>query len=402
MKSIKEVDLDNKRVILRCDFNVPMSLGKITDDTKIRKSLKTIEYLISKNCKIVIMSHLGKIKFESDLEKNSLLPVSERLSELLGREIKFSPKTRGIELDVMVAELKPGEIILMENTRFEDLPLKLESGNDAGLSDYWSSFGDIFVMDAFASSHRKHASTNGIAKLLPTYYGLLVEEEVKNLDKYIIYPQKPFTVLMGGAKVDDKLDLIEAMLKKCDYLVLTGGLANTCLRALGFNVGESLVSLNNEIIERIKKILVDYQSKIVLPLDVIVGNTYDTSYVDYKLIDQISVDDIIGDIGSKTISKIEEIVKLSNTIFVNGTVGKYEDMKFANGTKDLFKILKESNKTVVIGGGDTAAAINILGFKDAFTYVSSGGGATLEYLTLGHMKAFEGIKEDQEYEVLDI
>ena len=402
MKSIKEVDLDNKRVILRCDFNVPMSLGKITDDTKIKKSLKTIEYLISKNCKIVIMSHLGKIKFESDLEKNSLLPVRDRLSELLNKDVKFSPKTRGIELDVMVAELKPGEIILMENTRFEDLPTKLESGNDAGLADYWSSFGDIFVMDAFASSHRKHASTNGIAKLLPTYYGFLVEEEVKNLDKYIIYPKKPFTVLMGGAKVDDKLDLIEAMLKKCDYLVLTGGLANTCLRALGFNVGESLVSLNNEIIERIKKLLVDYQSKIVLPLDVIVGNTYDSSYVDYKLIDQVSVDDIIGDVGSKTISKIEEIVKISNTIFVNGTVGKYEDMKFANGTKDLFKILKESNKTVVIGGGDTAAAINILGFSDAFTYVSSGGGATLEYLTLGHMKAFEGIKEDQDYEILDI
>ncbi|MBO4245461.1 MAG: phosphoglycerate kinase [Bacilli bacterium] len=394
MKTIEQMDLDNKRVILRCDFNVPMTLGKINDDTKIQKSLKTIQYLIDHNCRIVIMSHLGKIKFEDDLPKNSLAPVCTRLSELLNRPVKFSPKTRGVELDTMVAGLQPGEVLLMENTRYEDLPFKLESKNDAGLADYWSSFGDIFVMDAFASSHRKHASTNGIAKLLPTCIGYLVMEEVENLDKYIINPKKPFSVLMGGAKVDDKLDLIEAMLKKCDYLVLTGGLANTCLRTLGFNVGESLVSLNQDIIERLKKILYDYKDKIILPLDVIVGNTYDSSYVDYKLIDQISVDDVIGDVGNKTIEKIKELVAISNTIFVNGTVGKYEDMRFANGTKDLFNVLKESNKIVVIGGGDTSAAINTLGFNGCFNYVSSGGGATLEYLTLGHMKSFEDIKGD--------
>lgn len=393
MKHIEEMDLDNKRVILRCDFNVPMSLGKITDDTKIKKSLKTINYLISKNCRIVIMSHLGKIKLEDDLKKNSLEPVQACLAELLNRPVLFSPKTRGIELDVMVANLKPGEVLLMENTRYEDLPYKLESKNDAGLADYWSSFGDVFVMDAFASSHRKHASTNGIAKLLPTCVGYLVTEEVENLDKYVMNPVKPFTVLMGGAKVDDKLDLIEAMLKRCDYLVLSGGLANTCLRTLGFNVGESLVCLNEEIIARLKNILLEYKDKIILPLDVIVGNTYDSSYVDYKTIDQVSVDDIIGDVGMKTIEKIKDVVNLSNTIFVNGTVGKYEDMKFANGTKDLFSILKASNKTVVIGGGDTSAAINILGYADSFTYVSSGGGATLEYLTLGHMASFEGIED---------
>ena len=393
MKHIEEMDLENKRVILRCDFNVPMALGKITDDTKIKKSLKTINYLISKNCRIVIMSHLGKVKLEDDLKKNSLEPVQVRLAELLNHPVKFSPKTRGVELDVMVAELKPGEVLLMQNTRYEDLPYKLESKNDAGLADYWSSFGEVFVMDAFASSHRKHASTNGIAKLLPTCIGYLVAEEVENLDKYVMNPVKPFTVLMGGAKVDDKLDLIEAMLKRCDYLVLSGGLANTCLRTLGFNVGESLVCLNEEIIARLKNILLEYKDKIILPLDVIVGNTYDSSYVDYKTIDQVSVDDIIGDVGMKTIEKIKEVVKLSNTIFVNGTVGKYEDMKFANGTKDLFNILKESNKTVVIGGGDTSAAINILGFANSFTYVSSGGGATLEYLTLGHMASFEGIED---------
>lgn len=393
MKHIEEMELDNKRVILRCDFNVPMTLGKINDDTKIKKSLKTINYLISKNCRIVIMSHLGKVKLEEDLKKNSLLPVKERLSELLGIPVKFSPKTRGVELDQMVAELKPGEVLLMENTRFEDLPYKLESKNDAGLADYWSSFGDVFVMDAFASSHRKHASTNGIAKLLPTCIGYLVAEEVDSLDKYVMNPKRPFTVLMGGAKVDDKLDLIDAMLKKCDYLVLTGGLANTCLRTLGFNVGESLVSLNEDIIKRLKDILLTYKDKIILPLDVIVGNTYDSSYVDYKTIDQVSVDDVISDVGNKTIEKIREVVSLSETIFVNGTVGKYEDVKFANGTKDLFNVLKASQKTVVIGGGDTSAAINLLGFNDTFTYVSSGGGATLEYLTLGHMASFEGIED---------
>ena len=393
MKHIDEMELDNKRVILRCDFNVPMTLGKINDDTKIKKSLKTINYLISKNCRIVIMSHLGKVKLEEDLKKNSLLPVKERLSELLGIPVKFSPKTRGVELDQMVAELKPGEVLLMENTRFEDLPYKLESKNDAGLADYWSSFGDVFVMDAFASSHRKHASTNGIAKLLPTCIGYLVAEEVDSLDKYVMNPKRPFTVLMGGAKVDDKLDLIDAMLKKCDYLVLTGGLANTCLRTLGFNVGESLVSLNEDIIKRLKDILLTYKDKIILPLDVIVGNTYDSSYVDYKTIDQVSVDDVISDVGNKTIEKIREVVSLSETIFVNGTVGKYEDVKFANGTKDLFNVLKASQKTVVIGGGDTSAAINLLGFNDTFTYVSSGGGATLEYLTLGHMASFEGIED---------
>lgn len=391
MKTIEEMDLTNKRVILRCDFNVPTMLGKITDDTKIVRSLKTIKYLIDHNCKIVIMSHFGKIKFEEDKKKYSLKIVADRLQELLNRQVLFSNETRGANLDTMVNNLNPGDILLMENTRYEDIPYRLESGNDAGLADYWSSFGDVFVMDAFASSHRKHASTNGLAKLLPTCIGYLVMEETSNLDRLVINPAKPFVVLMGGAKVDDKLDLIESMLTKCDYLILTGGLANTCLRTLGFNVGESLVTLNSEIIERLKKVLFTNKEKIALPLDVIVGNTYDDSYADYKLISEIETDDVISDIGIKTINRINEIILQAQTIFVNGTVGKYEDMKFSNGTKEVFNILKNSHKTVVIGGGDTASAINALGFNDVFNYVSSGGGATLEYLSLGHMKAFEDI-----------
>lgn len=394
MKTIEEMDLKNKRVILRCDFNVPMQNGNISDDTKIKLSLKTINYLIDNGCKIVIMSHFGKVKTEDDLIKNSLLPVAKRLEELLNRPVKFSPKTRGIELDVMVAELKNGEVLLMENTRFEDLPDKLESKNDAGLADYWSGFGEVYVMDAFASSHRKHASTNGIAKLLPHCIGYLVDEETKALNDTVINPVKPFTVLMGGAKVDDKLDLIESMLKKCDYLVLSGGLANTCLMTLGFKVGESLVTKDPEILERLKKVLYTYKDKIILPIDVIVGNTYNDQYAEYKTLNEIEVDDIISDIGINTINRIKETINNSNTIFINGTVGKYEDMKFANGTRDVFNALKNSSKTVIVGGGDTTAAINKLGFTNVFKHVSSGGGATLEYLTLEHMACFEGVKEE--------
>ncbi len=394
MKLIDEVNIDNQRVILRCDFNVPVLLGKIMDDTKIKASLKTINYLIEHNCKVLIMSHFGKVKFETDKEKYSLKIVADHLEKLLNKRVLFSHETRGANLELMVKNLNFGEVLLMENTRYEDIPYRLESSNDAGLADYWSSFGDIFVMDAFASSHRKHASTNGIAKLLPTYIGFLVKDEITNLDRLLKDPAKPFTVIMGGAKVDDKLDLIKSMANLCDHLIITGGLANTCLRTLGFNVGESLVSYNQDIINRLKEILFNYKEKIILPLDVIVGNTYDANFADYKLINEISVDDVISDIGIKTITKIKDIVNESQTIFVNGTVGRFEDLKFCNGTREVLDILKNSHKHVIIGGGDTTNAINSLGYTNAFDYVSSGGGATLEYLATSKMQALDGIAKE--------
>ncbi len=401
-KTLRNTDVKNKRVVLRCDLNVPIKDGFILDDSKIKASLETINYLIENDCKIIILSHLGKVKTKADKAKNTLEPVYNRLRELLKREIYFSRETRAVNLYMQVESMLPKDVLLLENTRFEDLNGNLESGCDPQLSMYWASLCDVFVMDAFGTSHRKHASTYGISKYVPSCIGFLVEKELTCLDKFVINGKRPLTIVMGGAKIEDKIGLIEKFLDKCDYLLLTGGIANTFLKVLNINIGASLCSKNPEILEKVKNMLLNYRDKIMLPLDVIVANTYDENYVKYKRLNELDENDIILDCGNKTIEKYKTAIDESETVFVNGTMGKYEDIRFANGTKEFLRMLSLSNKILVAGGGDSVSAINNFGYSNAFTYLSSGGGATLEYLTTNKLPGLEGIDEDDEVEVLDM
>lgn len=401
-KTLRNTDVKNKRVVLRCDLNVPIKDGFILDDSKIKASLETINYLIENDCKIIILSHLGKVKTKADKAKNTLEPVYNRLRELLKREIYFSRETRAVNLYIQVESMLPKDVLLLENTRFEDLNGNLESGCDPQLSMYWASLCDVFVMDAFGTSHRKHASTYGISKYVPSCIGFLVEKELTCLDKFVINGKRPLTIVMGGAKIEDKIGLIEKFLDKCDYLLLTGGIANTFLKVLNINIGASLCSKNPEILEKVKNMLLNYRDKIMLPLDVIVANTYDENYVKYKRLNELDENDIILDCGNKTIEKYKTAIDESETVFVNGTMGKYEDIRFANGTKEFLRMLSLSNKILVAGGGDSVSAINNFGYSNAFTYLSSGGGATLEYLTTNKLPGLEGIDEDDEVEVLDM
>lgn len=390
---IQDMAVNNKRVLLRCDFNVPIKDGIILDDSKIVAALNTINYLIKEKAKIIILSHFGKVKTEEDKEKNSLAPIAEHLQKLVNTKVIFSKQTRSIYLASKIEELNPGEIIVLENTRFEDIPNKLESNNDSQLAEYWASLADIYCLDAFGSAHRKHASTYGVAKLLPSCTGFLVQHEMEMLNRYILSAEHPFTIVMGGAKVEDKVELIEALLPKCDHLLITGGIANSCLSTLGFNVGNSLKTNDLEILARIKTILITYKEKIMLPVDVIVGRAYNDSYIEHINIDKVEDDDIIYDVGMKTINKYSEIINNSKTIFVNGTAGKYEDIRYATGTRELLNNIVNSNAIKVVGGGDGVSAVKHFKVGEKFTFLSTGGGATLEYIINNGLPAIDNIEE---------
>lgn len=384
MNYFKNIKIKNKRVILRCDLNVTIKDGIIIDDTKIVKSLNTINYLLQNNNSIIILSHLGKIKSDSDKEKNTLYPVYIRLKELLNTNIYFSPYTKGEELEKIAYNLKEKEILLIENTRHEDYPEKLESGCDMKLSKYWASLGNVFINDAFGTSHRKHASNYGITRYLPSYYGKLINEEKTKLDELINAPEKPFLVIMGGAKVEDKLKLISELLPICDKLIVGGGIANTFMYSLGYNIGESLLSLEN--IDEIKELINKYKDKIITPTDFYVSNN---EIKKYRKLDEIENNDIIYDIGEKTIEEYTTVINNSKTVFINGTVGLYENKDFEFGTKTLFEILANSDAKIFVGGGDAVSAANKLGFENSFYYKSTGGGATLEYIINKKMSALE-------------
>ena len=393
---LQDTNVLNKRVIVRCDFNVPVKDGRILDDTKIKASLETINYLIDKNCKIILLSHFGKVKTEEDKRKYSLKIVAERLNKLVSSNVIFSPETRSSLLEIKATELQPKEILLVENTRFEDVPNGFESNNDPQLAAYFASLGDVFVLDAFASSHRMHASTSGIAKFIPSCLGFCVQKEMEMLNKYVLNPVSPFTIIMGGAKITDKLPLIEKLLPKCNHMLLTGGLANSCLKSLGLNVGKSLASDEAETLIKVKDILREYNKKIVLPFDAIVGKKYDDNYVASKDINKVSSDEIVGDIGPKTLNVYKKIIDESKTIFMNGTAGIYEDAKFSNGTLELLNIVTSSMAKTIAGGGDCIGAIRKFNMMDKFTYISTGGGATLEYIINETLPAIAAISDKEE------
>ena len=371
MKTIKDIDIKNKKVVLRLDFNVPVESGIIKDNSKIVKSLKTINYLLENNCKVIILSHFGRIKTEEDKKKNSLKVVAKELANLLKKEVKFLDNSYGKKVKEIVDKASLGEVILLENTRFMDIPVKKESSNDLELAKFWASLGDIYINDAFGSMHRCHASTAGIAKYLPHAIGFLVMDELSHLNSLVHNTPHPFTVFMGGAKVDDKLPIIKSLIDRCDYLLLGGGIANSFLKAKGADVGASIATSDEDVLKEIRTIMANNKGKIILPVD-------------------FTIDDgVIYDIGSKSIDLYKKYINNSRIIFVNGTCGKFEDERFMEGTINLFKILSESTAKVIVGGGDTASACSKFGFSDKFYYVSSGGGATLEYIADRTLKALE-------------
>ena len=378
-KTIRDYDIKDKKVIIRCDFNVPMKDGEIVDDNRIKASLDTIRYAIDNGARVILMSHLGRIKTKEDLEKNSLEAVALRLSELLNKEIIFVDETRGELVDQEVANLKSGEVLLIQNTRYEDLDGKKESGNDKELGKYWASLGDIFINDAFGTAHRAHASNVGIASHIPSGVGFLIEKELKIMLEAINNPKRPLTIILGGSKVSDKIGVIENLVKKADYILIGGGMAFTFLKASGLSVGSSLVDDN--YIDFCKKILKGNENKIILPIDVVAAKEIkEDSDSRECFISDIKQDEMGLDIGHQTVKLFKHYIDDSKTVIWNGPVGVFEIEKFSRGTIGLCDIIKKDDVTSIIGGGDTGAAIIKLGYKEDVTHISTGGGASLELL----------------------
>lgn len=390
MKRVRDINIDNKRVLIRCDFNVPMKDGEITDITRIQAALKTIKYCLDHNCKIILFSHLGRVKEQADLKKNDLAPVAKKLSELLRKDILFCSNTRGIELEEIAKSMKEKDILLVQNTRYEDLDGKKESGNDEELGAYWASLGEVFINDAFGTIHRAHASNVGIAKHLESCAGFLIEEEMDKLS-ILDSPERPYMVILGGAKVSDKIGVIENLVKKADKILIGGGMAFTFLKAQGKNIGKSL--LDADSLEFCQKILSQYEDKIILPSDFAVTNEYtDNEELRFKTADNIDDNEMGLDIGFQTIEKYKEILKDAKTVVWNGPLGVYEFEKYKRGTNSILKYLVEANCKTILGGGDIVAAATAADYKDKVYHASTGGGATLEYLEGKSLPGIEAIK----------
>jgi phosphoglycerate kinase len=379
-KTLEDLHVSGKKVLVRVDFNVPIKDGQITDDNRIIQALPTIEYLIDEDAKIILFSHLGRIKTEEDLKKNSLKVVAERLSELLDKPVNFVPQTRGEALEAAINNMKNGEIVMVENTRFEDLDGKKESKNDPELGAYWAGLGDVFVNDAFGTAHRAHASNVGIASLKEAAAGYLMEKELHFIGDTVDNPERPFVAILGGAKVSDKIGVIENLLKKADKVLIGGGMAYTFMKSQGYNIGTSIVE--DDKLELAKSLLQQAKGKLILPVDLVVTTEFsadaayrETTYKDIR-------DDEMGlDIGSKTIKLFKKELKGAKTVIWNGPVGVFEFENFAKGTKAICETLANlKNAKTIIGGGDSAAAAIQMGYAERFTHISTGGGASLEFL----------------------
>ena len=391
-KTVRDFKLKSNKVIIRCDLNVPIKKGIIQDDTRIKESIKTISYLVDSKAKVIILSHLGRIKEESDKLSNSLKPVAVRLSELSSYKVNFVPYTRGIEVENAINNMQDGDIVMLENTRFEDLNGKLESENDVELAKYWASLGDIFINDAFGTIHRAHASNVGIASILPSGVGFLVEEEVKKISEALEKPERPFVIILGGAKVSDKTGVIENAVKIADYVLIGGGMPFTFYKALGYNTGLSIV--DDESIDFCKKIYEENKDKIILPTDLIVATSI-SNESSTKLVDATSIsnNDIGVDIGVSTLNKYKSILSNAKTIIWNGPVGVFEIPNFSNGTRKLVQMLSLSKAKIVIGGGDSISALNKFGFDNKNAHISTGGGASLEMLEGKKLPGLEAISD---------
>ncbi len=378
-KSVKDLDLNNKKVLVRADFNVPMKDGEITNDNRIQAALPTLEYIIEQGGKLVVFSHLGRIKTEEDKEKNSLRPVAKRLGELLGKDVTFIPETRGEELENAIDALGEGEVLMFENTRFEDLEGNKESGNDAELGKYWASLGDVFVNDAFGTAHRSHASNVGIATNIESATGFLVQKEIDFIGGAVDNPERPFVAILGGAKVSDKIGVIENLLEVADKVLIGGGMAYTFFKAQGVEIGTSL--LEEDRVELAKELLEKAGDKLILPIDSVLAREFDNDSPT-EVVEGDFPEDMMGlDIGPKTIELFAKELADAKTVVWNGPMGVFEMPNFAVGTEELSKILANlEGATTIVGGGDSATAVQKLGYEDDFSHISTGGGASLEYL----------------------
>ena len=391
-KTIKDYNLNGKKVIIRCDFNVPIENGIIKDETRLKKSLKTIRYARKNNAKVILMSHLGRINKEEDKQKYTLKPVAERLSKLLRKKVTFIDQTRGEKLEKAINNMKDKDVILIENTRFEDLDGKKESSNDKTLGKYWASLGDIFINDAFGTIHRAHASNLGIASNLPNGLGFLVENEIKKLTKLIDKPKKPYTIILGGSKVEDKIGVISNLITKADYLLIGGGMAFTFLKAAGFNIGSSLCE--REKLSYCKDLLNKYEEKIVLPIDIITAKEInENAKTTERFLGEIEEDEIGLDIGPKTTEVFKQYLDDCKTIFWNGPLGYFELKPFQNGTKTILDIITKTKAYTVVGGGDTIRAATDFNYQDKISHISTGGGASLAFLEEKPLPALDIIDE---------
>ncbi|RXK18060.1 phosphoglycerate kinase [Macrococcus sp. DPC7161] len=392
-KIVSDLQLKDKKVLVRVDFNVPMKDGSITNDNRIVEALPTIKYIIEQGGKAILFSHLGKVKTEEDKEKLSLAPVAKRLSELLEKEVTFVPETRGEKLESAIDQLKSGDVLLFENTRFEDLDGKKESKNDPELGKYWASLGDVFVNDAFGTAHRAHASNVGVASNLESAAGFLMEKEIKFIGDVVANPERPFVAILGGAKVSDKIGVIENLLNVADKILIGGGMAYTFLKAQGKEIGQSL--LEEDKIDLANDLLARANGKIVLPVDGLVTKEFSNDgEIKAVSVDEIPQDLQSLDIGPKTIELFKSELQGAKTVVWNGPMGVFEMSNFAKGTIGVCEAIAElSDATTIIGGGDSAAAAMQLGFAEKFTHISTGGGASLEYLEGKVLPGIDSISE---------
>lgn len=379
-KTVQDIDLKGKKVLVRVDFNVPLKDGVITDDTRIKAALPTINYVLDQGGKAILFSHLGRVKTEEDKAGKSLAPVADRLGELLGKEVTFVPETRGEALEAAINNLEDGGVVVFENTRFEDVDGKKESKNDSELGKYWASLGDVFVNDAFGTAHRAHASNVGIASTgIPTVAGFLMEKEIKFIGEAVEEPKRPMVAILGGAKVSDKIGVIENLIPKADKILIGGGMTYTFYRAKGIEIGKSLVEADK--VDLAKELIEKAGDKLVLPVDSVTAAEFSND-VPTEIHEGAVPEDQMGlDIGPKSVELFSDILKDAKTVVWNGPMGVFEMSNFTKGTIGVCEAIANlEDATTIIGGGDSAAAAEQLGFADKFTHISTGGGASLELL----------------------
>ncbi|MFN3682793.1 MAG: phosphoglycerate kinase [Fimbriimonadaceae bacterium] len=372
-KTVKDIDLKGKRAFVRCDFNVPLKDGSITDDRRIRAALPTIQHILEQGGSAILASHLGRPKGVTP--EFTLAPVAKRLSELLGRPVELLPDCVGPEVEAACAKLQPGQVVLLENVRFHPE----EEKNDPEFAAKLAKLADVYVNDAFGTAHRAHASTEGIARILPGVAGFLIEKELDYLGKAVEDPKRPFVAVLGGAKVKDKIGVIENLMPKVDKLVIGGGMAFTFLKAKGYGIGASLLDEGN--IEFAKTVIENHGDKVLLPVDVLIADKLDPQ-AQTKVVPADAIPDgwIGVDIGPKTIEAFAGAVRSAGTVVWNGPMGVFEMEPFAEGTKALAQAMAECAGTTVVGGGDSAAAAEKFGVAEKVSHVSTGGGASLEFL----------------------
>ncbi len=386
LNTIREADLKGKRVLIRVDFNVPLKDGVVTDNTRIKAALPTIKYILDGGASLVVMTHLGRPKGEKN-EKYSLKPVAAEFERLLGSKVTLASDVIGDEVKKEVEALKPGDVLLLENVRF----YKEEEANDPEFAKTLASYGDIYCNDAFGTAHRAHASTEGVSHYLPSYAGFLIEKEVKFMAPLLENPEKPFVAIIGGSKVSSKITVLESLVRTCDTIVIGGGMAYTFLKVQGHSIGKSLVE--DDYLETASSFLKKAEEKgvkVILPVDHVAAAAFDEN-AEPVAVDSVDIPaDLMGmDIGPKTTALIVEAVKGAASVVWNGPMGVFEFASFAKGTEEVAKALAASSATTVVGGGDSVAAINKFGLADKISHVSTGGGASLEFL---EGKELPGIK----------